>query len=142
MHGWKPSTVTRELTMHLAGPDLGSLAVPVVVHYDADDPYAVHATFRTGDAAGVTWVFDRGMLADGLHGPSGEGDVHIVPTADTEIGTDVVVIALMTDEATAIFQAEARPLGDFLADTYLLCPHGAESAFLDVDGAIEALLAA
>ena len=80
MNGWEPSTVTRELTVQLVAPGDGSISLPVVLHYDLADPYAVHATFRTGQGDGVSWVFARELLTLGVHRPAGDGDVRVWPS--------------------------------------------------------------
>jgi hypothetical protein len=139
MNGWEPSTVTRELTVQLVAPGDGSVSLPVVLHYDVSDPYAVHATFRTGQGEGVAWVFARELLALGVHRPCGDGDVRVWPSWSA--GAEVVFVGLTSPDGEALLQASTRELADFLGRTYTLCPQGEERAHLDVDGAIEALLA-
>ena len=74
MNGWAPSTITREVMVQLVAPGDGRVSLPVVLHYDTADPYAVHATFRTGQGEGVSWVFARELLTLGVHQQCGEGD--------------------------------------------------------------------
>ena len=118
MNSWVPTTVTRELTVQLVAPGDGSVALPVVLHYDVRDPYAVHATFRTGQ---------------------GDGDVRVWPSWNA--GAEVVFIGLTSPDGEALLQAPTRALVDFLGRSYSLCPQGQEESHLDVDAAIEALLA-
>ena len=140
MNGWQPSTVTRELTVHLVAPGDSNVALPVVLHYDVADPYAVHATFRTGQGDGVSWVFARELLTLGVHRPSGDGDVRVWPSWSS--GSEVVFIGLTSPDGEALLQAPVRQLVDFLGRTYSLCPQGLEERHLDVDAAIVALLTA
>ncbi|HEX6921073.1 MAG TPA: SsgA family sporulation/cell division regulator [Actinomycetes bacterium] len=134
-----PSTVTRELTVQLVAPGDGSVSLPVVFHYDTEDPYAVHANFRTGQGDGVSWVFARELLTLGVNHPSGDGDVRVWPSWSA--GAEVVFIGLTSPDGEALLQASTRELVDFLGRTYALCPQGQEREHLDVDRAIEALLA-
>lgn len=140
MNSWQPSTVTRELTVHLVAPGDGNVALPVVLHYDVADPYAVLATFRTGQGDGVSWVFARELLTLGVHRPAGDGDVRVWPSWSA--GSEVVVIGLTSPDGEALLQAPVRQLVDFLGRTYSLCPQGREERHLDWDAAIEALLTA
>jgi len=138
MNGRVPTTVTRELTVQLVAPGDGSVALPVVLHYDLADPYAVHATFRTGSGEGVAWVFARELLTLGVHRPTGDGDVRVWPSWSA--GAEVVFIGLTSPDGEALLQAPTRDLVDFLGHTYSLCAQGQERQHLDVDRAIQALL--
>ena len=138
MNGWEPSTVTRELTVQLVAPGNGSISLPVVLHYDLADTYAVNATFRTGQGDGVSLVFARELLTLGVHRPAGDGDVRVWPSWSA--GAEVIFIGLTSPDGEALLQAPTRQLVDFLGRTYALCAQGQEREHLDVDGAIEALL--
>lgn len=138
MNGWMPTTVTRELTVQLVAPGDGSVSLPVVLHYDLDDPFAVHATFHTGQDEGVSWVFARELLTSGVHRPSGDGDVRVWPSWSA--GAEVVFVGLTSPDGEALLQATTSELVDFLGRTYALCPEGREQEHLDIDRAIEALL--
>ena len=139
MNGWAPSTVTREMTVQLVAPGDANLPMPVVLHYDVCDPYAVHATFRTGQGDGVSWVFARELLTLGVHRAAGDGDVRVWPSWSA--GREVVFLGLTSPDGEALLQAPTRQLVDFLGRTYALCAQGQEEDHLDVDAAIEALLA-
>ena len=78
------TTVSCELHLRLVVSSESSLPVPAGLRYDTADPYAVHATFHTGAEETVEWVFARDLLAEGLHRPTGTGDVFltVVTTAD------------------------------------------------------------
>ena len=138
MNGWAPSTITREVMVQLVAPGDGRVSLPVVLHYDTADPYAVHATFRTGQGEGVSWVFARELLTLGVHQQCGEGDVRVWPSWGD--GSEVVFIGLTSPDGEALLQASTKELVDFLARSYSLCPQGQERDYLDVDHAIEVLL--
>ena len=139
MNGREPSAVTREMSVQLVAPGDGSVSLPVVLHYDVSDPYAVHATFRTGQGDGVAWVFARELLTVGVHRPSGDGDVRVWPSWSA--GAEVVFIGLTSPDGEALLQAPTHALVDFLGRTYAICPQGQEQHHVNVDAAIEALLA-
>ncbi|MDQ1584722.1 MAG: hypothetical protein QOJ49_1504 [Actinomycetota bacterium] len=139
MNGWAPSTVTREVIVQLVAPGDGSVSLPVVLHYDTADPYAVHATFRTGQGDGVSWVFARELLTVGVQRPAGDGDVRVWPSWNG--ASEVVFIGLTSPDGEALLQAATSEMVDFLARSYALCPQGQECSHLDLDRAIEALLA-
>jgi len=139
MNAWAPTTVTREVTVQLVAPGDGSVALPVVLHYDLADPFAVHATFRTGHGEGVSWVFARELLTLGVHRPAGDGDVRVWPSWSS--GSEVIFIGLTSPDGEALLQATTRDLVDFLGRSHAVCAQGEEIQHLDVDAAINALLA-
>ena len=81
------TTVSCELHLRLVVSSESSLPVPAGLRYDTADPYAVHATFHTGAEETVEWVFARDLLAEGLHRPTGTGDVRVWPSRTTSRGT-------------------------------------------------------
>ena len=132
------TTVTCDLALQLVVPGDASVPLPVTLSYDAADPYAVHAIFRTGQSEGVEWVFARELLARGAQGPCGDGDVRVWPAGDR--GDDAVHIALASPDGEALLAAPAGALVQFVERTYDVVPEGYESWHLDVDGAIAAIL--
>lgn len=90
------TTVSCELHLRLVVSSESSLPVPAGLRYDTADPYAVHATFHTGAEETVEWVFARDLLAEGLHRPTGTGDVRVWPSRSH--GQGVVCIALSSPE--------------------------------------------
>jgi hypothetical protein len=132
------TTVTCELALQLVVPGDASVPLPVTLSYDANDPYAVHAIFRTGSSEGVEWVFARELLARGSVAPCGDGDVRVWPAA--EGSGDTVHIALASPDGEALLAAPAAELVAFVDRTYDVVPEGYESWHLDVDSAIAALL--
>lgn len=138
MNGWSPSTVSRELTVQLVTDGQASVSLPAVMHYNLSDPFAVHATFRTGQGDGVSWVFARELLTTGIQHPTGEGDVRVWPSWNA--GAEVTFIALTSPDGEALLQARTRDLVEFLGCSYSLCAQGQELGHLDLDRAIAALL--
>lgn len=138
MTGPTPSVVTCNLDVQLVGPNDDVVEVPVGLAYDATDPFAVSATFHTGQAEGVRWVFARELLAAGTMSPAGDGDVRVWPSRAR--GEDVVCIGLRSPDGAALLEAPARTVISFVRQTYRAVPAGSEAGRLDVDAAIEALL--
>ncbi len=139
----EPVSVTAELTLRL----LNGTGPPLVVHarlsYGAEDPYAVEALLDAGGDAPVRWVFSRDLLAAGLRDHVGEGDVSVGPVPAPRDGgaqAPVVRLRLASPDGSAVLEASARALEAFLTETYAAVPAGAESAHLDVDAAIGAIL--
>jgi hypothetical protein len=111
------------------------VVVPTTLQYSSENPYAVTALFRTTEGD-VGWIFGRDLLAEGLAGPAGEGDVTVWPSADGK----VVCVALDSPSGGALLEADLEHVRGFLADTYRLVPEGAESGLMDLDSEIAALL--
>jgi hypothetical protein len=114
------------------------LDITAVLGYRWDDPLAVRVRFPArASLAGsdVAWVFGRDLLAAGLKGPAGDGDVHIRP-----FGDDLTVLEFHASVGTAVVRMESADLRRFLRRSYLLVPAGREALFLDVDRDLAALL--
>jgi hypothetical protein len=86
----------------------------------------------------VEWIFARELLAAGLEGPAGEGDVQVWPTE--EHGLEVLNLALSSPFGEAHFEAPRSATSAFLGQTYDMIPAGQESEFLDVDTELDELL--
>jgi hypothetical protein len=106
--------------------------------YTADDPYAIRMAFHVGTDEPVEWIFSRELLAAGLDGPAGEGDVHVWPGVDH--GLDLLNIALSSPFGHAHFEAPMTAIADFLARTFTVIPAGEESAFINIDDELDELL--
>ncbi|MGY1583945.1 SsgA family sporulation/cell division regulator [Streptomyces sp. MN13] len=133
------STVTCELHMHLVLSSESSRRVPASLRYDTADPYAVHAAFHTGAEETADWVFARESLAEGLHRPTGIGDVQVWPSRSH--GLDVVCIALNSEEGEALLHAPAKALESFLRRTDAAVPPGTEHGHLNLDQELSRFLA-
>ncbi|WP_331763476.1 SsgA family sporulation/cell division regulator [Streptomyces anthocyanicus] len=132
-------TVTCHLHVRLILPSESSLSVPASLRYDTADPYAVHAAFHTGDEDTVDWAFARESLAEGLHRPTGIGDVQIWPSRSH--GTDIVCIALAPEEGEALLHAPAKVLESFVRRTDAAVPPGTEGGHLNLDQELSRFLA-
>lgn len=149
------TSVALTTTVHLVSPtsngggatesEKPSVPVPVRLEFEQTDPYAVHMTFTTAPGREVRWVFARDLLLDGLLRPAGDGDVRIWPSprgATSDGGSrDVVLLELSSPSGQARFETSATTIAHFLDQTLALVPSGTESALVDVDAALAALLA-
>lgn len=134
-----PLSITRSIALELIDAQGGAIPLAAELHYDARDPYAVAACFRAG-RTDVRWTFARSLLAEGVHEPTGDGDVHIWPCLDSQ-GCAVTVIELSSPDGEALMQACSRDISAFVARTESLVPTGTESSQVDVDHELDALLA-
>ncbi len=135
------STVSTQLELHLVVPGGPSLPVLASLCYAADDPWAVRVTFHTGGSDSddvVEWMFARQLLTDGIRGPVGEGDVRVWPAMR---GFDRIVhLAMASPSGSALFEIDRNGLVQFLQQTYLLVPTGAEESVVDLDAELALLL--
>lgn len=132
-----PTAVTAELSLRMVVDSDATIEVPCSLEYRSEEPYAVHATFRTG-AADIEWMFARDLLLEGLQRPSGEGDVVIWP--ENAGASPLVLMALNSPSGQAVLECD-RPLVElFLRRTFGIVPVGEESQATDVDGWIHAIL--
>ena len=109
--------------------------------YTSADPFAVRAEFFHEVGTLACWHFDRQMLADGLHGPVGEGDARFRPATT---GTGRALLMELSGRnpqgpAEAVILADSPAVARFLRQTHALVPPGTED--LDVDAHLEVLLA-
>jgi Streptomyces sporulation and cell division protein, SsgA len=102
------ATVSAELGLSLVVPDHGAVPLVASLHYSADDPYAIRMSFHVGTDEPVEWIFARDLLAVGLEGPAGEGDVQVWPTEDH--GRELLNIALSPRLARLTSRRRALPL--------------------------------
>ncbi|MFC9154680.1 SsgA family sporulation/cell division regulator [Streptomyces bauhiniae] len=123
----------------LLAPGMVVMPLRMDLSYEPDDPYAVRVSFTyPGTEQGVGWVMGRDLLAEGLDGPAGEGDVQIWPVR--EAGERLVYIRLSPDTGTALFEAPAEQIAVFLRATEVIVPRGAESRRVDIDALLTRLL--
>ncbi len=134
------ATVRARLELRLVVPGGPSLPVPSELHYAAADPWAVRVEFETGGEGDgiVTWLFARQLLADGLAGEAGEGDVQVRP-AESE-GERVVQLAMSSPSGSALFEILRDDVAEFLQQTYLAVPTGCEGDAVDLDAELAGLL--
>ncbi|MDT3400537.1 SsgA family sporulation/cell division regulator [Streptomyces sp. B1866] len=113
-------------------------AIPAGLHYERQDPFAVRVSFPPAaslDGTEVDWVFGRELLAAGLRGPAGNGDVHVWPC-----GPERTVMEFHAPEGMAMVQFDTADLRLFLFRSYAVVPEGDEDAELDLDEELAALL--
>jgi hypothetical protein len=107
------------------------LPAPTVLRYSSSDPLAVHLDFSAEvslDGEAVTWTFARSLLADGLDGSAGGGDVQVWPSS-----RDRTVVELHSPYGMALLRFETSALRRFLLRTYAVVGAGSE----DVGAAVE-----
>lgn len=126
-------TVTTPLTL-VVSASTGDARLEAELRYDPSDPLAVVLAIGTQCDEPVVWVFARDLLASGIAGSIGEGDITIEP-ADGDIR-----ITLATD-CLATMLAPRNRVVEFLVETFTRVPSGAEFDGIDIDAEIAALLA-
>lgn len=119
---------TSAVEFGIRAPGAGAVPVRVDLSYDSHDPFAVRAEFHAGRGA-VSWIFARELLADGLLGPAGAGDVRVMPATDTEL----LIFQLDAPDGFALLEASSAELAEFLDDTYDGVPPGTEHEWFDFD---------
>jgi hypothetical protein len=131
-------TVSADLGLSLVVPEHGAVPLMAGLHYCTDDPYAIRMAFHVGTDEPVEWIFSRELLAAGMDGPAGEGDVHVWP--GTEHGLGVLNVALSSPFGHAHFEAPMSAIADFLTRTFEVIPAGHESTFINIDTELDELL--
>ena len=121
----------------LIAPDAPVVPVKVDLTYHSRDPYAVQASFRTGNGTAVDWVFARDLLHEGLVGAAGTGDVRVRPMRSNP---NRVQLELSSPSGHAVFTTCAQTLGEFLRRTFEAVPPESEYSWLDFDLALSDLL--
>lgn len=112
--------------------------VPVTLHYDRRDPFAVRMTFpapATLEGVEVCWTFARDLLAAGLKGSEGQGDVRVRP-----YGYDRIALEFHSPEGTAVVHVPSGQIRRFLEATDELVPVGLEHLQLDLDHELAELM--
>src|SRR2546423_6748239 len=85
--------------------------VNVALSYNTEDPYAVQASFDTGQSENpVEWVFGRDLLAEGLLGEAGDGDVRVRPRRSNPT---CVELELTSPSGHALFVTNTAKLAAF-----------------------------
>ena len=135
------ATVQAEIELRLVVPGGPSLPVLADLRYDTVDPWAVRVAFQTGGEGDgiVEWMFARQLLTDGVAKTVGEGDIRVWPSV---IGREHFVnLAMASPSGSALFEIDRDALVEFLQQTYLAVPTGAEEEVVDIDAEIAILLA-
>jgi hypothetical protein len=117
----------------LCGAATGSAAVSF--SYSVENPYAVTMTVTSRGAAPVEWVFGRHLLAAGIHGGFGSGDVIVAPAPE---GPNLLIG--LYGGYFAVVGVRCDDVVTFLDRTYKLIPLGHENPYVDVDGFLDQVL--
>ncbi len=83
----------------------------------------------------MCWTFARELLAAGLQGPEGHGDVRVRP-----YGYDRTVLEFHAPEGTAVVHVRSGEVRRFLEATSELVPTGREYLQLDLDHGLAELM--
>jgi hypothetical protein len=115
----------------------GQAELPAELRYDAADPFAVTLAIGTECDEPVVWVFARTLLAAGIGGAVGEGDITVEPAKD--LPGRQLRITLSTD-CLATMVAPSDPIVEFLVESFARVPSGTETEHVDFDAEIASLL--
>lgn len=130
--------MSQDVVMQVVVDHANRVSLPATLTYGLEDPFAVSATFRTGDGD-VTWTFARELLHEGMTNAVGEGDINVRPGHPSR--GPIVVLTLSSPSGAAQIEAPRHEVADFLAESYRVCPTDSEWMHLDLDRTIEDLLA-
>jgi hypothetical protein len=136
------SMVSAELGVWLVRPEQTTVPLVARLFYSHEDPHTLSIAFGVGLGKPVEWIFARDLLAMGIEGREGLGDVTVWPSADSEGGVpgSVLHIELSSPFGQAHFEAPARDILHFLRRTYQIVPAGEESKHIDVEAELNDLL--
>lgn len=132
-----PALITQQLLVRCLTPVGGMRQAEVC--YDAADPYCVQMSLGTG-LDDDRWELARTTLLEGITGVAGVGDARVWPIVN-DAGRSLVVVHLRAPHEL-VAELRTTQLHRFLDRTLAVVPLGTEGAWLDVDGAIDQLLAA
>ncbi|MGW1504390.1 SsgA family sporulation/cell division regulator [Streptomyces mirabilis] len=123
-------TVTQGVAVQLVISCTYSLSMCMSLRYEPTDPYVVRATFFTDTDEPAEWVLGRDLLADGLRGSAGCGDIRIWPAAGR--GDQAMYLVLRSPAGTALLEIPVQEdVRTFLENTEALVPRGTESGHID-----------
>ncbi|MFD3563608.1 SsgA family sporulation/cell division regulator [Streptomyces sp. NPDC058686] len=108
-----------------------SLSMRMSLRYEPTDPYVVRAAFFTDTDEPVEWVLGRDLLADGLRGSAGCGDVRVWSAVGR--GDQAMYIVLGSPAGTALLEVPVDDVKSFLENTEAVVPRGTESGHIDWD---------
>ncbi|MEU2623052.1 SsgA family sporulation/cell division regulator [Streptomyces sp. NPDC007157] len=122
-------TVMQGVAVELVISRTCSLSMCMSLRYEPADPYVVRAVFFTDTDEPTEWVLGRDLLADGLTGSAGCGDIRVWPGVGR--GDQVMYIVLGSPAGTALLEVPVQDVRTFLQDTEALVPRGTESGRID-----------
>jgi hypothetical protein len=150
MIGSSRTEISAELGLGLVGPERTIVPLTAGLSYSCADPYAIRMAFEVGTDEPVEWILARDLLAAGLKGSEGLGDVRAWPSAascDPDVvaisaaaGNAILNIAMSSPFGQAQFEVSAKAIEDFLQRTYQLVATGQESSYLNFDDELTDLL--
>jgi hypothetical protein len=132
------TSLQQTVRARLVTPDHPELPVRPTLRYSSAEPFAVHIDFPahvSADGEGVTWMFGRALLEEGLEAPAGVGDVRIRPC-----GWARTVIEFHSPLGLAVIRFGTAPLRRFLLRSYDVVEPGTENLGPDLDHGLAALL--
>ena len=129
--------LSHDLLMQVVVDGDTRVSLSATLAYSAEDPFAISATFRTGEGD-ITWTFARDLLRDGMAESVGEGDIQIRPAHPSR--GPVMKLTLSSPSGAAENEAPRHEDGEFLAESYRLVPADSEWMYLDLDRTIDDLL--
>ncbi|MGW5421953.1 SsgA family sporulation/cell division regulator [Streptomyces sp. NPDC003943] len=133
-----PTVIEQAVQARLVASAPRMESVAATLRYDREDPYAVSMAFpppATLEGVEVSWAFARELLAEGVEGPAGVGDVRLRP-----YGYDRTVVEFHAPEGVAMVHVRTSELRSFLERSQHLVPRGREHQYLDWDGNLAQLL--
>lgn len=113
----------RAATFYYLFPGGAEALVPTALSWSRECPFAVTVTFYNRHGAPTAWTIGRDLLAAGLRGPAGAGDVQLLPSL-THRGS--VELILDGPDGLAGLRCPRGVLQRFLGATYRAVPAGAE----------------
>lgn len=122
-------TVVQGVAVQLVVSRTYSLSMCMSLRYEPTDPYVVRATFFTDTDEQTEWVLGRELLADGLTGSTGCGDIRVWPAVGR--GDQAMYIVLGSPAGTALLEVPVQDVRTFLENTEALVPRGTESGRID-----------
>ncbi|MFF1604753.1 SsgA family sporulation/cell division regulator [Streptomyces mirabilis] len=122
-------TVVQGVAVQLVVSRTYSLSMCMSLRYEPTDPYVVRAAFFTDTDEQTEWVLGRELLADGLTGSTGCGDIRVWPAVGR--ADQAMYIVLGSPAGTALLEVPVQDVRTFLENTEALVPRGTESGRID-----------
>lgn len=119
--------VTRSITGHLLSGDIpfrSAQRVPIVLTWAPRNPLVVTLSFPNAYGGPVCWHVGRELLAAGLLGPAGLGDVTLLPDLVSAARLELI---LSSPTGRIGFRVPRATLVAFLKSTWRVVPAGAET---------------
>ena len=132
------SSISHEMWCALRGDHSTPLLGKFI--YAKRDPWAVKIIF-SAQGGTVDWVFGRELLIEGTLQPTGVGDVRIWPSGVVASPGSLVNLEFRNATGAATVSVNRAGLLGFLKRSLELVPVGHERKHLDIDAAIQVILA-